>query len=145
MILYNIKSDDSPNGSNVVSYRITKFDEDLNPESSYLVSPIVCECPAGVRDTCRHRKMLPLMLDRVDTAWFYCFDDKQWYDPTGQAHVMEVVEARDDIEEEPPDAPAPDLTNEVTIAWSKELPDDADVAEEFSKLLSEPTKLRRLR
>lgn len=126
MILYNLKSETSH--ANVISYRITKFDDDLNPESSYLVHHEVCECPAGTRNTCRHRQMLPLMLDRVDSSWFYCFDDKQWYDPTGEAG-----------------APAPDLTNEVTIAWSKELPDDADVAEEFSKLLAEPTKLRRLR
>lgn len=83
MILYNLKSEISH--ANVISYRITKFDEDLNPESSYIVHNEVCECPAGIRDTCRHRKMLPIMLPRVDSVWFYCFDDGKWYDPTGDA------------------------------------------------------------
>lgn len=76
MILYNLKTE-------AETFRITKFDDDLNPESSYLVSTIACECPQGHKPKCRHRTMLPLMLDRVDSAWFYCFDDKRWYDPTG--------------------------------------------------------------
>lgn len=78
MILYNLKTDKS-------KYRITKFNDELEPESVYLVDHEVCECPAGVRDTCRHRKMLPAMIERVDTAWFYCFDTQEWFDPTGDA------------------------------------------------------------
>jgi hypothetical protein len=77
MILYNLKTD----GINL--FRITKFDDDMNMESSYLVGHTVCECPQGHKPTCRHRKMLPLMLDRIDTPWFYCFDDGLWYDPLG--------------------------------------------------------------
>lgn len=138
MILYNLKSIPGPEHK----FIITKFDDDFNPGPVYIVGRDTCDCPAGVRDTCRHRKMLPLMLNRVDSSWFYCFDDKQWYDPTGLARFEQVEEAKAKVEA---NAPAPDLTNEVTIAWSKELPDDADVAEEFSKLLAEPTKLRRLR
>lgn len=44
-------------------YRITKF-TDGNPESSYLCTHSECTCPAGHRDSCRHRQMLPEMIDR---------------------------------------------------------------------------------
>ena len=73
MTLYNIKSTSS-------GYRITKFDNDLNPESSYLVSLSECECPQGSRPTCRHRKMLPGFIDkwRVDTNWFYDYERQSW-------------------------------------------------------------------
>jgi hypothetical protein len=53
--LYNCHSDG-------LDYRITKF-EDGNPTSSYLCSTEACECPAGVRPTCRHRQMLPAFLE----------------------------------------------------------------------------------
>jgi hypothetical protein len=72
MTLYNLKSalDD---------YRITKFTQDLNVESSYLIGrlgtgPWECECPAGSRNTCRHRQMLPDLLPLVDTEWFWDFE-----------------------------------------------------------------------
>ena len=53
--LYNLHTDGD-------QYRITKF-VDGNPESSYLLSHQECQCPAGHRATCRHRQMLPSMLD----------------------------------------------------------------------------------
>ena len=81
MTLYNLKSalDD---------YRITKFDRDLNPESSYLLGPddrgiIQCECPAGVRSSCRHRQMLPHLLPLVDTEWFWDFERNLCVDGDG--------------------------------------------------------------
>ena len=85
MILYNIKSEDG-------EIRITKFDDDLNPESSYIVSDNDCECPQwqGRSKECRHMKMLPMMIERIDTPWFFCFDGPQagmWFDPTGQAEA----------------------------------------------------------
>ncbi len=52
MILYNCKSIPP-------HYRITKFDDDMNPIGSYAVTMTTCDCPAGVRPTCRHRQMLP--------------------------------------------------------------------------------------
>jgi hypothetical protein len=78
MTLYNIKSalDD---------FRITKFDDNLNVESSYLLEDAggghgvyTCECPAGVRPSCRHREMLPLMLayEIVDTDLFVRYGGK---------------------------------------------------------------------
>lgn len=91
MILYNLKSEISH--ANVISYRITKFDEDLNPESSYIVHNEVCECPAGVRPTCRHRVMLPIMLPHVDTEWFYNYDNATWYDAIGNEVDFELIGA----------------------------------------------------
>lgn len=61
-------------------YRITKFNELGEPESSYLCTTDECDCPAGVRPTCRHRQMLPKFLAReaVDSYWFYDFDRGGW-------------------------------------------------------------------
>lgn len=87
--LYNLKSVDG-------EFRITKFDSELNVESSYLVNDATCECPQGHKPTCRHRRMLPLMLDRMDSPWFYCFEDKTWHDPTNVASAASeapIVEA----------------------------------------------------
>lgn len=81
MTLYNLRTTET-------AFKITKFDSDLNPESSYDISRSgsyewTCTCPASHRSTCRHRQMVPLMVDRVDTGWFYNFDSKLWVDPLG--------------------------------------------------------------
>lgn len=73
-ILYNCK----PEGS---SYRVTKFDNDLNVESTYLCTESTCECPAGHRHTCRHRQMLPRFLAKPGAdrgQWLYDFDRSHW-------------------------------------------------------------------
>lgn len=74
MTLYNAKKVDD-------AYRITKFDENLDVESSYITTRSTCECPAGVRDSCRHRQMLPEFLSsrRVDSFWLLDWDDREWY------------------------------------------------------------------
>ena len=74
MSLYNVKSRNS-------EYRVTKFDDDLEPESSYVTSEVACDCPAGHRDSCRHRTMLPRFIanSRVNTAWMYDFDNERWF------------------------------------------------------------------
>src|SRR5258705_4756321 len=61
-------------------YRITKFDSDMNPQGSYLVTLEECDCPAGVRPTCRHRNMLHDFLARqhVGDEWFLDFDRGGW-------------------------------------------------------------------
>lgn len=61
-------------------YRITKFDNDMNVEASYLCTLSECECPAGVRDTCRHRQMLHKFLarDAVNTDWMLDYDRNGW-------------------------------------------------------------------
>lgn len=68
MSLYNLRS------TELSSYRVTKFDSDLNVESSYNVIPSTCDCPQGHKITCRHRKMLKNILPIVDTEWFYDYD-----------------------------------------------------------------------
>lgn len=79
MILYNCKASLDRDDSFVV----TKFDADMNIESSYLTSLSECECPAGVRPTCRHRQMLPHFIasGRADSEWFFCYDDQSWHRP----------------------------------------------------------------
>lgn len=74
MSLYNVKE----NGD---GYKITKFDEELNPLNTYTVGSLGCECKAGVRPTCRHRQMLPIFqyLGRVNTGWFLEFEDDKWF------------------------------------------------------------------
>lgn len=61
-------------------FRITKFNNNMDVESSYLCSFTECDCPAGVRDTCRHRQMLPKFVARkaVDSPWFYDYDRDGW-------------------------------------------------------------------
>lgn len=76
MILYNLKTEGP-------DFRITKFDDGLNPESSYLVNPSGCECPQGHKSTCRHRKMLGAIQKVVDTELFYCFDDGTYHEADG--------------------------------------------------------------
>jgi hypothetical protein len=80
-------------------YRITKF-VDGNPESSYLTTFESCECPAGHRDTCRHRQMLPAMLDRnlVNTHLFLAWDqpDKPTCDFEGNTCLGFLVPAEED-------------------------------------------------
>src|SRR4030095_14806503 len=80
MSLYNAKQTSD-------GVKITKFTDDLDIEetsgkpASYIVSPDGCDCPAGHRDTCRHRQMLPkfLVQRRVNTPWFYDHDNERWY------------------------------------------------------------------
>ena len=72
-ILYNCKHDGD-------QYRITKFDHDMNVESSYLCTERECECPAGHRPMCRHREMLPKFIHRkaIGTEWFLDYDRGGW-------------------------------------------------------------------
>lgn len=81
MTLYNLKTDGD-------QYRITKFTNDLDVESSYLLSLSECECPAGSRPTCRHRQMLPEMLayDMANTNMFYDFETKVVLQSTVDEH-----------------------------------------------------------
>lgn len=71
--LYSLRTEIDHDGA--MRYRITKFVAG-EVESSYHTSRDACECPAGVRPTCRHRQMLPHMLnaDIANTHWFYDHD-----------------------------------------------------------------------
>ena len=61
-------------------YRISKFDDDMNVQSSYLCTETECDCPAGVRPICRHREMLPKFIQRqhVNDEWFFDYDRGGW-------------------------------------------------------------------
>lgn len=85
MALYNLRSSDG-------DWRITKFTNDLDVESSYLVSRDACECPAGHRPSCRHRQMLPRMLaaQAEDSPMFYDFDNDRWLAPTGSPEIIDA-------------------------------------------------------
>lgn len=73
--LYNCRHDGD-------QYRITKFDDSMNIESSYLTTLTECTCPAGVRDTCRHRQMLPRFQahNHIGDGFYYDFDRDGWVD-----------------------------------------------------------------
>ena len=91
MIFYNCKPalDDG-------RYVITKFSTDLDVESSYTTSIDECECPAGVRPSCRHRQMLPHFIasGHIADDWFFCYDDQTWHQP------FEPIETETEIESE---------------------------------------------
>lgn len=93
MILYNLKTQYAENESEPGSFVITKFDNDLVMESTYQVSINACTCPQfeGRGKTCRHMRMLPALRERVDTAWFYCYEDGKWYDPTNEAAISDSI------------------------------------------------------
>lgn len=78
--LYSCKSEIDHAGN--TNFRITKFDGDMNVESSYIVhgSNLICNCPAGVRPSCRHRDMLPKFIARgaVNSMWMFDFDRDGW-------------------------------------------------------------------
>jgi hypothetical protein len=71
--IYNCKTDGD-------HYRITKFNEYMDVESSYLCTEEECECPAGDRPSCRHRQMLPKFQARKATKgqWFFDYDREGW-------------------------------------------------------------------
>lgn len=88
MTLYNLHSADG-------QWIITKFDNDLNIESSYAVSDSECACPAGSRPVCRHRTMLPKMLavGAEDSGMFYNYDSDQFLEPiTGDTDIISPLE-----------------------------------------------------
>lgn len=92
MSLYNLKSADG-------DWRITKYDNDLNPEGSYLVSADACTCPAGARPTCRHRQMLPKFLaaGAEDSGMFFHFETEQFLTPDlGESNSSSDLAETDD-------------------------------------------------
>lgn len=110
MSLYSMRS--LPNSG---QFTITKFDDDLNVESSYEFrnahGTYTCFCPAGQRPTCRHRQMFPMLQLRVDSPWMLDFDTRTWVDPTGEAGREQPTEVaipqRTVLEESPPEPDKP--------------------------------------
>lgn len=106
MPLYNCRS------QTMQDFCITKLDDDLNPESSYILVPhgddpnsFSCDCPAGVRPSCRHRLMLPFFCEsnRVNSGWCLDWDGgQQWRQFVGpDMGVSDDIEFTDSIEPTP--------------------------------------------
>jgi hypothetical protein len=76
--LYSLRSASDPG-----QFTITKFDHDFNPQETYALSRGECDCPAGPKPTCRHRKMLPLFLEKghLNDGWFLDWDTRMWRKP----------------------------------------------------------------
>ncbi len=117
MSVYNMKSTDEAG-----KFIITKFDDDLNVESSYefhsTTNGQVCHCPAGQRPSCRHRQMFNQLVDRVDSAWMLDFDTRAWVDPTGEAQ-----EAEHNSEQ------APDVVTEIALSKPEPMPEGQPLPE----------------
>lgn len=157
MILYNCKHDG-------VEYRITKF-VDGNPESSYLCTHSECECPAGPRDTCRHRQMLPHMLqcEIVNTHWFYNFNKGLIVDFEGksrQRHEMtpaDVVPTGQHVEEDTKGPPPEHAADALAYALASNPPpagiqifnlvktSPADLFDAIAEAVGEPTSRKHWR
>ena len=72
--LYNCRHDGD-------QYRITKFDDSMNVESSYLCTLEECECPGWPRrNACRHTEMLPKFIEHgnVGTGWMFDYNRSGW-------------------------------------------------------------------
>lgn len=78
LTLYSLRTADS-------AYAITKF-VDGEPEATYTTSRDACTCPAGARPTCRHRQMLPQMLNAqlANQPYFWDFDNHKVVDFEGK-------------------------------------------------------------
>lgn len=80
-ILYSLRR--HPSG-----FMIAKFDADMNVAAIYHLRSIpmgyyACECPAGARPNCKHRRMVPIFLasNAVDSDRFYCYETQMWHRP----------------------------------------------------------------
>jgi len=91
--LYNCHTEGS-------QYRITKYDDLGNVESSYLCTETECECPAGHRPSCRHRHMLPRFIqkDAINSYFFYDYDRQGWVtnEPTLTQRELDISAAKHD-------------------------------------------------
>lgn len=102
MKLYNCKSAEHPG-----AYIITKFDNHMEVESSYLVSNGECACPRGHAHSCRHRDMLHKFRQykHIDDGWFLDWDTRIWHEIALTQTVDEEIQARDAHDTSLPDAP----------------------------------------
>lgn len=110
MTLYNCKTEGD-------SYRITKFSDYLDVESSYLTTLSECECPAGVRPTCRHRHMLRRFMVKggLNGEWFHEYETQKWLSASLQDGYEAVKEPKHlgtfQTPPEPEGLPDPEPTN----------------------------------
>lgn len=108
--LYNIRR--GPHG-----FQLGKFDHDLNLLAVYDTDAKHCTCPAGPRPTCKHRKMLPRMLARVDTDEFYCYETQTWSRPLAQ-----MADEYNGASEQPVEPTTPAILAQVEAATPQPTP-----------------------
>ena len=116
-------------------YRITKFDDHMNVESSYLTDGKDCDCPAGVRPTCRHRAMLPefIFREHIGDEWFLDYDRGGWVqmgleyaapepeEPEGLDEGPSDVEGDSEALQSPNPSPEPDLIEAYSAMLGKKV------------------------
>ena len=91
------------------AYVITKFDNEMNVERSYLVSNGECACPRGAAHTCRHRDMLHKFKQykHINDGWFLDWDTRIWHEIAISQTVAEEMSARNAPEVNEPPAVMP--------------------------------------
>lgn len=102
--IYAVKTSSHPG-----TYVFTKFDQDLNALTTYLVSAGECNCPRGeTGKQCRHRDMLRgfIKTKHIDDGWLWNHSIQQWLRPTTAA--QEVLDERADADRSSAPAPAPE-------------------------------------
>lgn len=68
-------------------WKVTKFKADFTFDREYQVGEseghLFCSCFAGNKETCRHRRMIPIFQQQaaIGTGWMYQFDTNQWMEP----------------------------------------------------------------
>ena len=109
-------------------YRISKFTENLDLESSYLCTFDECQCPAAERGKrCRHMDMLPKFVQRgaIDTGWMLDYDRGGWVDMRTQEEIDQPRPLAEEPEEsyhegtEPSIAPQPALIPVQSPSWRR--------------------------
>lgn len=101
MILYNLRKTSD-------GFMLAKFGPDFNVEAVYHLQPIkdhlssqygqvnyACDCPAGGRPSCKHRKMLARMIPKADSDEFYCYETQSWHKPLAPAGVEPMQDKLD--------------------------------------------------
>lgn len=109
--IYSVKNSSHPG-----IYTFTKFDQDLNPLTNYLVSSGECNCPRGeIGKQCRHRDMLRgfLKTKHIDDGWMWNHSTQQWIKPPAA-----IEAALDERAGEPNPSPAPTPAPEPQVLAS---------------------------
>lgn len=103
--IYSVKSAPHPG-----TYSFTKFDGDLNPLTTYLVSSGECNCPRGeTGKQCRHRDMLRgfLKTKHIDDGWMWNHSTQQWIKPPAAIEAA-LDERAGEANPTPAPTPAPE-------------------------------------
>lgn len=96
-------------------YRISKFTDQLEIESSYLVDREACECPAfAKRNRCKHQDMLPYFINRnaVGSGEMFDWDRGGWVRVFEDPQPITVIDEASNIPDHmwnnlPTEAPSP--------------------------------------